>query len=153
MKSCADAACRNALRQRLRALSPAMPRRWGTMTAHQMVCHLGDSGRMATGRAEVASQATPVRRTLVKWIALYTPMRWPPGIRTVPELDQVAGAGTGPADFAADVATVEALLEEMVAWPADQPRPPHPIFGRLSHAAWLRWAYLHIDHHLRQFGA
>lgn len=28
----------------------------------------------------------------------------------------------------------------------------HPIFGRLSRAAWLRWAYLHMDHHLRQFG-
>ena len=24
--------------------------------------------------------------------------------------------------------------------------------GTLSEAAWLRWAYLHTDHHLRQFG-
>ena len=36
---------------------------------------------------------------------------------------------------------------------ADCSRPPHPIFGPLSHAAWLRWAWLHTDHHLRQFGA
>ena len=28
----------------------------------------------------------------------------------------------------------------------------HPIFGHVSEAAWLRWAYLHMDHHLRQFG-
>jgi len=27
------------------------------------------------------------------------------------------------------------------------------MFGRLSDAAWLRWGYLHMDHHLRQFGA
>jgi hypothetical protein len=26
------------------------------------------------------------------------------------------------------------------------------VFGRMSQAAWLRWAYLHMDHHLRQFG-
>jgi hypothetical protein len=31
--------------------------------------------------------------------------------------------------------------------------PTHPIFGRMSEAAWMRWAYLHTDHHLRQFGA
>jgi hypothetical protein len=29
----------------------------------------------------------------------------------------------------------------------------HPLFGRMSDADWLRWAYLHADHHLRQFGA
>jgi hypothetical protein len=28
----------------------------------------------------------------------------------------------------------------------------HPIFGPMSDAAWLRWGYLHMDHHLRQFG-
>ena len=32
-------------------------------------------------------------------------------------------------------------------------RQIHPLFGRMSEAAWLRWGYLHVDHHLRQFGA
>jgi len=27
-----------------------------------------------------------------------------------------------------------------------------PIFGPLTRAEWLRWGYLHADHHLRQFG-
>jgi len=30
---------------------------------------------------------------------------------------------------------------------------PHPIFGDMSEAEWMRWGYLHCDHHLRQFGA
>jgi hypothetical protein len=30
---------------------------------------------------------------------------------------------------------------------------PHPIFGPLSYPQWMRWGYLHCDHHLRQFGA
>jgi len=30
--------------------------------------------------------------------------------------------------------------------------PPHPIFGQMTRAEWLRWGYLHTDHHLRQFG-
>jgi Protein of unknown function (DUF1569) len=28
----------------------------------------------------------------------------------------------------------------------------HPLFGRMSASSWMRWAYLHADHHLRQFG-
>jgi hypothetical protein len=31
-------------------------------------------------------------------------------------------------------------------------RPAHPIFGRMTEAEWMRWGYLHTDHHLRQFG-
>ena len=61
--------------------------------------------------------------------------------------------GTRPGDFAADVAQLEALLE-LITTPERTPDwQLHPIFGRMSEAAWLRWAYLHMDHHLRQFGA
>jgi hypothetical protein len=27
----------------------------------------------------------------------------------------------------------------------------HPFFGSMQHADWMRWGYLHADHHLRQF--
>jgi hypothetical protein len=30
--------------------------------------------------------------------------------------------------------------------------PTHPFFGPMSREDWLRWGYLHADHHLRQFG-
>jgi hypothetical protein len=62
-------------------------------------------------------------------------------------------AGTKPVDFAADVADVETLLQRIKARDNSQDWPRHPIFGRMSQRAWLRWAYLHTDHHLRQFGA
>jgi hypothetical protein len=66
-------------------------------------------------------------------------------------VDQEAG-GTEPGDFAADLKQLEALVE-IVTKPASGYRwPAHPIFGTMSEAAWLRWAYLHMDHHLRQFG-
>jgi len=84
-------------------------------------------------------------------MALNLPVPWPSGILTRPEIDQEAG-GTKPTEFASDVAQVESLLDLMAA----QGRttcPAHPIFGRMSQKAGLRWAYLHTDHHLRQFGA
>lgn len=117
-----------------------------------MVCHLSDALRMATGEKPVSAASGPLHRTLVKWAVLYLPWRWPAGITTRPELDQEIG-GTTPVDFTADVEELVRLvksstdLSTRVEWPA------HPLFGRMSEAAWLRWAYLHIDHHLRQFGA
>ena len=122
------------------------------MSAHQMVCHLSDSMLVATGRKDVTHSITVPSRTIVKWIALYLPVHWPVGILTSPELDQAAGGGTRPVDFAADVARLEALLNAVAARPASGAGSVHPIFGRMSERAWLRWAYLHTDHHLRQFG-
>ena len=107
---------------------------------------------MMTGEL-VASDATgPLQRTLIKWIALYAPLRWPRGIPTRPEVDPLR-AGTSPADFANDVSRLEALLEAITVHDERFHARRHPIFGQMSRAAWLRWAYLHADHHLRQFGA
>jgi hypothetical protein len=66
-------------------------------------------------------------------------------------MDQELG-GTMPADFAADLAELQALLEVVTTPARDHVWPVHPIFGEMSEAAWMRWAYLHMDHHLRQFG-
>jgi hypothetical protein len=137
--------------RRLRTVRPDSGARWGRMSAHQMVSHLADALRVATGQVAVSAATGPLQRTIVKWTALYLPVRWPPGIPTRPELDQEVG-GTKPQDFARDVARVESLLRAFAEHPAN-PCPAHPIFGPLSQKGWRRWGYLHADHHLRQFGA
>ena len=151
MKTLSHPDDRAELVQRLRNVRPDSIRRWGRMSAHQMVCHLVDSFRMATGEKAVSDDSNVFRRTMLKWMVLYLPLRWPPGILTRPELDQERG-GTKPVDFDTDVATLSSIMavtaeKRHVAWPV------HPIFGRMSETDWLRWAYLHMDHHLRQFGA
>lgn len=122
------------------------------MSAHEMVCHLSDSFLMQIGRKPVSHATSLFHRTVVKWIALYLPLPWLTGIRTRPEIDQEVG-GTRPVDFEADVAQLEALLEVVTAPTRSFDGTLHPVFGRMSDAAWLRWGYLHMDHHLRQFGA
>ncbi len=138
--------------RRLKLVRPDSVRRWGKMSAHQMICHLGDAFRMGIGQMPVSRADDLLRRTILKWTALYAPLRWPPGIRTVREIDQ-AVAGTKPGDFATDVARLESLMELVTAARRDIEWEAHPIFGVMSEAAWLRWGYLHMDHHLRQFGA
>ena len=140
------------LLRRLREVRSESAPRWGRMSAHQMMCHVGDAFRMATGQKVVSHTTSLLRRTLVKWIALYAPLRWPAGIPTSPEIDQEL-QGTRPVDFASDIAQVEMFLDLVTTRPRTFDWQVHPIFGSMSEAAWLRWAYLHTDHHLRQFGA
>lgn len=137
---------------RVRQVRADAAARWGRMSAHQMVCHLSDCFRMVLERKTVRPASGPLRRTVVKWIALYLPVRWPRGLRTRPEIDQTIG-GTRPIEFRADLSDLERLLLRMAAAPDVLDGQGHPVFGRLSAAEWLRWAYLHVDHHLRQFGA
>jgi hypothetical protein len=137
--------------RRLKRVRPDSVRRWGRMSAHQMVCHLSDSFRAMIGRKAVTPVTSPFQRPVVKCLALYAPLRWPPGILTSPEIDQEAG-GTKPADFATDLADLEALVELLTDPVRRFEWHEHPIFGRMSDRSWFRWAYLHMDHHLRQFG-
>lgn len=150
MKTLACAQDKAEVLRRLQALDPESPRRWGRMSARQMVCHLSDSFLAVTGQKEVSLAVGLLYRTVLKWIALYVPLRWPAGIRTRPELDQLVG-GTKPARFAEDVARLQRLVEKVTS--AEPGWHQHPRFGRMSDGEWLRWGYLHMDHHLRQFGA
>ena len=152
MKTLARESDKTELLHRLRRVRPDSARRWGRMSAHQMVCHLADAFRMVTGEKPVRNEVGVFHRTILKWLVLYLPLRWPGGVLTSPEIDQEQ-RGTKPAAFAADVAQVAALLQFVTAPTTNLDRKPHPMFGRMSHAAWLRWGYLHVDHHLRQFGS
>ena len=143
---------RRALVERLRSVRPDSAPRWGRMSAAQMVCHVADALRLITGQKSASRAPGLHERTLLKWFVLYAPLRWPHGVLTTPELDPERD-GTCPSEFAADVAQVEGLLERVATAPEGLDRRAHPVFGRMSHAAWLRWAWLHTDHHLRQFGA
>lgn len=153
MKTLAQPGDKAEILHRLTRVRPESVRLWGRMTAHQTICHLADSFRMALGRKAVKRGAVPIPRAVLRWIVLYLPLRWPAGrILTSPELDQEVG-GTPPGDFAADVADLASLLDLVTAQARDFEWQEHPLFGRMPAAAWLRWGYLHMDHHLRQFGA
>ena len=152
MKSLAREEDLAEIRRRLKTISAGSTRRWGRMTAPQMICHLSDSYLAVLGHRPASPASGPFQRTLLKWVALYLPLPWPHDIRTRPEVDQTIG-GTPPGDFATDVARLESLVSAITTDARCFDGQRHPIFGPLSRSAWLRWAYLHMDHHLRQFGS
>jgi uncharacterized protein with PQ loop repeat len=150
-RTLADADCKAEILARLNALRFDSERRWGRMTAHQMVCHLIDCNRMALGEVAVTPPTARLPRGFVKWVSLYTPVPWPAGLPTNPELDQEAD-GMRPRDFAGDAAALEATVEGLTSRAGRTDWPRHPDFGAMSESDWFRWAYLHMNHHLRQFG-
>jgi Protein of unknown function (DUF1569) len=146
-----DSATRKALLHRLELLQPESRPRWGKMNAHQMVCHLNDSFGLAIGDKAASEDITFLNRTLIRWIALRLPFRWPKGVPTRPEMDQLSG-GTRPTEFSRDRATLAATIERFERQPRTFRFSRHPIFGELTEWEWMRWGFLHADHHFRQFG-
>jgi Protein of unknown function (DUF1569) len=150
LKTLGQTQCRQEITDRLGFVRVDSRRRWGKMTAHQMICHLCDSFRGVTGEKALQPRAGAFRG-LMKWGALYVPLKWPHGFQTMPEMDQEIG-GTRPVEFDADVRELRRAMERFTRQPRDFTWGPHPIFGVMADKEWMRWAYLHMDHHLRQFG-
>lgn len=152
MRTIADPHVRRELIARLRRLTPETERRWGSMTPGEMLCHLGDAHEGITGtRIPPGARTTGGGKRLVKWFALWTAFPWPHGVRTRPGVDPKRD-GTRPGDFAVDLERAIASLEALAtAEPATLARH-HPLFGAMQPTDWHRWAYRHVDHHLRQFG-
>jgi hypothetical protein len=136
---------------RISRLRPDLQRRWGKMNGRQMVSHLNDSFISVMGEKHVAIDPGFRWRGVVKWCALYVPTHWPHGVPTRPELDQEI-SGTPPGDFDTDRETLLALVERFTQQPREFDFRPHPMFLEMTEWQWMRWGWLHTDHHLRQFG-
>lgn len=121
------------------------------MSAHQMLCHLTDSYRGVIGEREISTARYWIPRPILKWLILDLPFKWPRNSPTRPEVEQGLG-GTPPDEFDTDRIRLLESIDRFCSTP-DSQRRPHPILGSLTNNEWMRWGYLHADHHLRQFGA
>jgi hypothetical protein len=66
MKTLLNDRDRSDVLRRLSQVSSESQRSWGSMSAHQMICHLGDSFRAALGEKQISSSSTLFKRTLYK---------------------------------------------------------------------------------------
>lgn len=142
-----------ALVRRIASVSARSLRRWGTMRADEMLCHCTDQIRLALAQKPATETASWLNRTIAIRVALALPRIPVRNLATPTDMRQGRGGlGTPPTTLDHDK---QLLLNELAAflhWPADQPLAPHPGYGPLSRPQWARFVYLHLDHHLRQFG-
>lgn len=137
---------RESLLARFDALSPEAARQWGTMNAHQMICHVNDAIRVALGDLPAQDCSTWASRTIIRFLVLRTPIFAPKGkIQTAPEM-----LTSKPETWDTDVRE----LKENIARLADATAGSrHPMFGELTAKDWQALTAKHLDFHLRQFGA
>ena len=147
MRILAAGDCVDDLVARTQAITPDSPRQWGLMNAHQMLLHLGGAAAAALGQAKFTLKPRP-GGAVIRLVLFYLMPRYPRGARVG---NDPARRVVDPAMFERDKQRVMELTRAMAA--PDAPFvPTHPLFGSMSRRNWQRWAYMHTDHHLRQFG-
>jgi Protein of unknown function (DUF1569) len=148
MKSLSSMEVLSEIRGRLQSVRVDDRARWGKMTAKRMVRHLICSNEIALGERGVNPMEWPLP-VVVKWIALRSGLRWRKNLQTVPELKK-AITEHSEAEFQVLLPAVIGSMEAVARGP--RYAPSHPMFGPMTAEDWMRWGYLHADHHLRQFG-
>ena len=148
MKTLAHPADAAAMRNRLLSLSRTDAPEWGIMTVNQMVCHVRQAFVYALADTPVELIPLPYPPQIVKQFALKLPTPWPHSTTTIPEL-QLDAPGMECTTFEQDRDGLLAAFDQFCA--LTNHTRDHPFFGSMQHADWMRWGYLHADHHLRQF--
>jgi hypothetical protein len=144
----ADAGVLAELTGRIERIGPDARRGWGRMTPHQMLVHLAVTHDAVLGRASFDMPARSPNR-VIKILVLQLPVRW---LRNLNFGANPAGVTLDPGAFAADRRRAAETVAEVAGADRHRLSTPHPILGPLSQSEWHRWAFLHTDHHLRQFG-
>jgi hypothetical protein len=142
-----DKATKAELIERINHLRPNAARRWGRMTAPQMIAHLSDQMRQTLGDAVAAGRPGPLRNPLVRYLAIYW-LPWPKGrIKGPPE-----AFVTKPTTWDADVATLIDLVNRFLERGPSGEWPDQALFGHMTGKSWGVFCHKHFNHHLTQFG-
>lgn len=151
MKNLFDGTVANEVKGRLGELGPQNQRRWGKMTAAQMLAHCSVSMQWAVG--EVAPEKGPLPARLLG--RLVKPMVFrneDPLRKNSPTVKSLIVADER--DLGKERKQLSRLIDKFAeGGPAGCTKSSHPFFGKMTPEQWAILMYKHLDHHLRQFGA
>jgi transposase InsO family protein len=150
MKNMFDASVADQVKTRLGKLEPQIERRWGKMTAPQMLAHCSMSMQWAVGELVPEKGPLPARLMgrLVKPMVFRNdePLR-----KNSPTAKSLIVAGER--DLGIERDRLWGLIETFSkGGAAGCTRHPHSFFGTMTPEEWAILMYKHLDHHLRQFG-
>ena len=150
MKNLFDSTVVNQVKTRLETLGSESERRWGKMTAAQMLAHCSVSMQWAVGEVVPEKGALPARLLgrLVKPMVFRNeyPLR-----KNSPTAKSLIVADVR--DLSKERSRLTELIDRFAGGgPARCTNNPHPFFGTLTPEQWAILMYKHLDHHLRQFG-
>ena len=134
----------------LRALEPTAKGKWGKMNAQQMVEHLTDSIRVATGKEFQNKELTPEQTEKVRSFFLSDkPFRENTANNLLPvEPNPVRNSSMENA-----IREFEEELNEFFSMFENSSRTTiNPFAGEFNYEQWVHLLHKHFQHHARQFG-
>lgn len=150
MKNLFDATVANEVKTRLGKLGPQTERRWGKMTAAQMLAHCSVSMQWAVG--EVVPEKLALRARLMGRLVKPMVFRNEDALRkNSPTAKSLIV--TDERDLCRERERLAGLIDKFSAGGKDGcTKNPHSFFGKMTPEEWAILMYKHLDHHLRQFG-
>ncbi len=139
----------DAVFNRIHNLRPGSEPRWGRMNTSEMLqhCRIVTESMIAM---KPAPDAPSMKQRIVRSLILNRILKIPQG-RPMPEHIAARTQAAGNPEFGAERDALLHAIEAFAAFTGTL-NGAHPHFGRMSHADWGRFAWIHLDHHLRQFG-
>lgn len=134
---------------RINKLTPDSKREWGKMNSAQMLAHLSQAFRTASG--ELKLKRAFIGKLFGSWAKKKFITGEGPFSKNSPT--DKTFIISGERDFEKEKKTVLEIIENFSKrGESGITKEPHPFFGELTPAEWDRLMYKHVDHHLRQFG-
>ena len=132
---------------RVNKLNPASARQWGKMSVSQMLKHMSTAFSVPINKIRLPKDklyyiaANPFTR----WVMINVMPKWPKNMATVD-----AFIVKEDPDFATAKAEFLQVFNEFLV--SKDFSGSHPAFGVMPREQWGQAMYIHLDHHLRQFG-
>jgi Protein of unknown function (DUF1569) len=137
---------------RITQLSISSKRRWGKMSVEQMLAHCSDQIRLALSQKQPHEKPNFFNRNVMKYFGLWLPRIPLRNLKAPVDMNQKF-YGTASADINTEQQNLLRLLNSFRTSSEDFILKPHPMYGKLNRKQWGRFMFVHIDHHLRQFGS
>lgn len=149
MKNIFDNQTINEFKVRINQLNPEAQPAWGKMNVFQMLKHCTENERMMV--REKNYKRVFIGRIFGKMALKKNIKDDAPLAKNSPTNPELIFTGTG--DIAQQKQLWIALLEKYPNMQSnDYADFVHPFFGKMDSEQISRFAYKHVDHHLRQFG-
>lgn len=135
----------------LTGLDASTPRKWGKMNVQQMIEHMSDYVRVASGR-NVLPSTTPEEN--LPRVRAFLESEKPFRENTPNALMSEDPKPVKHADKADAISELQAEIDHFFAVHENEPgrTAPSPFFGVLNFDQQVQLLYKHSTHHLRQFG-
>lgn len=135
--------------RRISTLSSGNQKKWGKMNLNQMLKHCSIQLKLGLGHVEQPGYEGPaIQRSWFVYKSFLYVIPWPKGLPTPSKMNIVKN-NIPSLQFTEEKKQLIKLLGEVQS---NSNLRPHPFFGPLNQKDWGRLIWIHLDHHLKQFG-